>query len=220
MSEIDEYNPLDYTNLTVNLVRELMDRGPDPLPPEQRFLGAGVYALFYTGSFAPYAAFRSPQCDHPIYVGKAVLGGARKGGGTGDQSAGAKLYGRLREHSRSIEQANNLELSDFRCRFLVVTPLWITMAERFLIENFQPVWNVAIDGFGGHATGSGRYEGQISWWDALHPGRGFAALLKQSRTQAESFERLSAFAERLTSDPESVRSDAARVARESSMEEE
>lgn len=39
-----EYNPLDYDNLTVNLVRELMARGPFALPPVESFRGAGVYA--------------------------------------------------------------------------------------------------------------------------------------------------------------------------------
>ncbi len=36
MTEPDEYNPLDYKNLTINLVRELMSRGPDTMPPSDR----------------------------------------------------------------------------------------------------------------------------------------------------------------------------------------
>jgi hypothetical protein len=75
----------------------------------------------------------------------------------------------------------------------VVTPLWITMAERFLIEHYRPLWNVLLDGFGNHDPGKGRAEGEISWWDALHPGRPWAARLHQTRTQAEAEERVRQF---------------------------
>lgn len=51
MVESSYYDPLDYGNLTRNLVRELMDRDPKPLPPGQRFMGPGVYALFYDGDY-------------------------------------------------------------------------------------------------------------------------------------------------------------------------
>lgn len=211
---MDEYNPLDYRNLTVNLIRELMSRGPDALPPGERFRGAGVYALFYDGSFEPYVPFRSPAAERPIYVGKAVPKGARKGATRGATSMGTELYGRLVEHARSIGQATSLDLADFSCRFLVVTPLWITMAERFLIEEFQPVWNVCMEGFGAHDAGAGRRAGEVSWWDAMHAGRPHAAQQLHTRTQMDAMERLRAFRERLASDPAAVRAEAGRIANE------
>jgi hypothetical protein len=183
---IDPYNPLDYDNLTVNLVRELLARGPYPLPPTTRVAGAGVYALFYTGDFPTYQRFRSPDSSRPIYVGKAIPKGGRTGLQSGSSGSGAPLYARLKEHSASIEAATNLSLDDFRCRFLVVTPLWITMAERFLFENFQPLWNVRLSGFGIHGPGSGRHGQEVSWWDTLHPGREFASRLKQTRTRNDA----------------------------------
>jgi hypothetical protein len=94
------------------------------------------------------------------------------------------LHSRLEEHTRSIQATSNLRIEDFLCRFLVVTLLWITMAERFLIEHYQPIWNVCLDGFGIHDPGSGRYQGEISWWDALHPGRSWAVRVRQTRTAA------------------------------------
>jgi hypothetical protein len=110
------------------------------------FEGSGVYAIYYHGDFRGYSSLVNAADAPPIYVGKAVPSGARKGGRR--VLGGKELYQRLREHSESIEQAQNLELAHFTCRYLVVVPVWITLAERFLVEHYQPVWNVAIDGFG------------------------------------------------------------------------
>lgn len=216
----EEYNPLDYHNLTVNLVRELMDRVPVVLPLPELFAGAGVYALFYAGEFEPYGPVASPDFKRPIYVGKAVPAGARKGLASGARAAGQPLFGRLNEHARSISDARNLELADFRCRYLVVTPLWITMAERFLIENFQPIWNVCIDGFGLHDPGRGRHAGEIPWWDALHPGRQWAGQLRQTRTESDARTRLTAFLEKQRTRPEEAAAEARRAAAEAAAEEE
>ena len=191
--DTNEYNPLDYANLTKNCVQELMTRGPYPLEFPEFFPGAGVYALFYTGNLSFYKPIRSPHAKWPIYVGKAVPAGARKGA----KSIGPAraLFQRLREHRDSIEDASNLRVDDFVCRYLVVTPLWITMAERFLIENFQPAWNVCLEGFGLHDPGSGRYQGQRSWWDILHPGRSWAGRLRETRTKRQAEEKVRGFLE-------------------------
>jgi Eco29kI-like restriction endonuclease len=200
-----EYNPLDYRNLTVNLVRELLSRPAGRLPPDKAFPGAGVYAIFYHGRFAPYQSITESELQQPIYVGKAIPSGGRKGSASGSLAAGQPLYHRLRQHASSIDAAKNIELRDFSCRYLVVTPLWITMAERFLIENFQPVWNVCIEGFGIHDPGSGRYEGEVSWWDALHPGRSWANKVRQTRTQADAERRLADWFNLRAADPHRAR---------------
>jgi len=192
MNENAAYDPLDYGNLTINLVRELMGRGPFPLPLEESFSGPGVYALFYKGRFAPYKPFVSPDASKPIYVGKAVLPGARKGS-VQTNAGSASLFGRIKEHVQSISAAKNLRLEDFECRYLVVVPLWITMAERFLIEHYRPLWNVCIEGFGLHDPGSGRRQGEVSWWDALHPGRAWADKQVRKRTEADARKRLDEF---------------------------
>ncbi len=191
MSSTDEYNPLDYANLTKNCVDELMRRGPWSLDLDSPFTGAGVYALFYKGQFATYAPIKSPKATWPIYVGKAVPKGARKGAKSNSPSRA--LFSRLREHRNSIAAAENLEVSDFLCRYLVVTPLWITMAERFLIEHYQPLWNVCLEGFGIHNPGSGRFEGERSWWDVLHPGRHWSSKLTSGRRSAEARTRVTQF---------------------------
>ena len=87
------------------------------------------------------------------------------------------LFLRLRERARSIEQAENLNLADFWCRWLLVDEIWVPLAERLLIRLYRPVWNVVGDGFGIHDPGAGRRAQKRSDWDVLHPGRTFAGKL-------------------------------------------
>jgi len=166
----------------------MMGGAEGPLPPYDAFEGAGVYAIYYRGDFEGYSHLLNVDPLPPIYVGKAVPKGARKGARS--SSAGRDLFRRLNEHSKSIEQAKNLELSDFVCRYLVVVPVWVTLAERFLVEHYQPVWNVVIDGFGNHDPGSGRRTMKRPRWDTLHPGRPWAAELAEEESPEEVLQRL------------------------------
>ena len=79
---IKPFNPLDKRNLGESVADALLETKAQPLPPES-FIGAGVYALYYTGSFSAYAQLaeinRNEQFRCPIYVGKAIPAGARKG---------------------------------------------------------------------------------------------------------------------------------------------
>jgi hypothetical protein len=173
------YNPLDKKNLGVSVADALLARQIHPLPPTAAFRGAGIYALYYVGTFAAYeplaARNRGDNFEAPIYVGKAVPKGARKGGYGLDKPPGAVLYKRLVEHAKSIEQAKStLQLKDFACRYLVVDDIWIPLGESLLIERFSPAWNSVLDGFGIHDPGSGRYKGKRSAWDVIHPGRSWA----------------------------------------------
>ena len=171
---IEPFNPLDKRHLGESIAEALLESNLCPLPPEP-FIGAGVYAIYYRSSFPAYSKLASSGADGqemcPIYVGKAVPPGARKGGLGLDVNHGTALYKRLAEHGESIVMAGNLDLSDFSCRFLVVDDIWIPLAESILIEWFKPVWNRIIDGFGNHTPGEGRKGQQMSPWDCLHPGR-------------------------------------------------
>jgi len=95
----------------------------------------------------------------------------------------------VKEHASSIEQATNLELVDFQCRYLCVQHLWIPLAEQVLVSKFQPVWNVVLDGFGNHPPGSGRRGMRRPRWDILHPGRPWALALEAQET-AEQMDKL------------------------------
>ena len=185
------YDPLDYDNLARSVVDALLAAEQAASPPSETFEGAGVYAVYYHGSFEGYNSIVNADPLTPIYVGKAVPAGARKG--SSHMGGGCELYKRLKEHSKSIGQVKNIRLEDFTCRYLVVVPVWITLAERFLVEHYRPVWNVAIDGFGNHAPGAGRRSMKRPRWDILHPGRPWANELAPEETFDQVLQRLKQF---------------------------
>lgn len=171
----------------------LLAKSIEPLPPNESFIGAGIYAIYYIGDHPAYQSISAKNRDNqflsPIYVGKAVPAGARKGGLGLDINPGTVLYKRLIEHAESIKFANNLDIEHFFCRdiehffcrYLVVDDIWIPLGESLLIDTFSSVWNKVIDGFGNHDPGSGRHSQQRSAWDVLHPGRPWANNLKPNR---------------------------------------
>jgi len=182
------FNPLDKRNLGESVADALLQTEVKPLPPDQ-FIGAGVYAIYYTGSFSAYGRLveinRYGKFRCPIYVGKAVPPGARKGGLGLEVEHGLAMYKRLAEHAESVRAVRNLEITDFHCRFLAVDDIWIPLAESMLIERFKPVWNRILDGFGNHDPGKGRYQGMMPQWDCLHPGRVWAERLQPCVNTAE-----------------------------------
>jgi hypothetical protein len=122
----------------------------------------------------------------PIYIGKSEPPGSRKGlfVAASDEAVEEeaeelltekpthrKLYSRLFKHSKSISAATNLELSDFKCRYMLVDEIWVPLGEARLVASFKPIWNVLIEGFGSNVEGGGRKETARSVWDILHPGR-------------------------------------------------
>jgi hypothetical protein len=147
------------------------------LPPPVRFHGTGVYAIYYTGKSGYYQTLYEQnrlEFHQPIYVGKAVPGGWRQARDTKIGSLTYELFGRLREHGKSVNQANNLEQENFFCRFMILEDSanhLIGTVEAALIRYYKPIWNTMIDGFGNHDPGSGRYNQAKSEWDIIHPGR-------------------------------------------------
>lgn len=171
------FNPLDKRHLGESVAQAMLRRPAIPMSSLTSFDGAGIYAIYYTGKFPAYQAIaernRSGRFIAPIYVGKAVPKGARKGGDL-EASPGRVLFSRLTQHARSIEEAANLDIADFHCRYLIVDDIWIPLGEALLIAKFDPLWNKLIDGFGNHDPGKGRHAGLRPRWDVLHPGRAWA----------------------------------------------
>jgi hypothetical protein len=179
---------LDKLNLGESIADAIFKRDVYPLKNLSTFLGAGIYVIYYKGDFRLYAKLSETNKNdfiQPIYVGKAIPEGGRKGGLEIDIPPGEYLYKRLNEHRKSIEAAENLNIEDFFCRFLVVYDIWIPLAESLLIKKAKSLWNVVVDGFGNHDPGSGRYNQQISSWDTIHPGRSWAKKLQQGKPEAE-----------------------------------
>ena len=183
------FNPLDRLALARAVAKALLEQSPEPLPLKEPFSGAGIYAIYYTGGFPPYERIstlnRGNKFGAPIYVGRAVPKGARKGKLIKAKGEAKELYDRLKEHAELVQQAKNLAPEDFWCRYLVVEDIWIPLGERVLIEAYAPLWNRVVDGFGNHDPGTRRKDQWRSDWDVLHPGRPWTEKLgKSKKTEA------------------------------------
>jgi hypothetical protein len=175
--KIIPFNPLDKRHLGESVGQAMLRQPVTPMAKLTSFNGAGIYAIYYCGNFPAYEAIAKKNLKRdfiaPIYVGKAVPKGARKGGDL-EASPGNVLFSRLKQHKNSIEQATNLDIADFHCRYLIVDDIWIPLGESLFIAKFDPLWNKLIDGFGNHDPGKGRRAGLRPRWDVLHPGRPWA----------------------------------------------
>lgn len=157
--------------------REMID-----LPLTEPFSDAGVYALYYFGTFKEYRPIaninkksKSLKDYFPIYVGKAVPKGSRTA--RTKTSVEQTLFKRLEEHTKSIGCTSNLDIKNFKCRFAILRDNEVDLIvplESALIRQYAPLWNSCVSGFGIHHPGSGRYGQSRSEWDTLHTGRDFA----------------------------------------------
>nr|WP_152665884.1 Eco29kI family restriction endonuclease [Mycobacterium sp. UM_NZ2] len=171
------FNPLDMENLAQSIVTRIEQMEPVPLDDVPAFRGAGVYAIYYSGEFGPYAqltAVNKNPPGHPIYVGKAVPAGGRRGLEAVEHTNTTALVSRVRQHANSVRAVENLDIAFFTVRWLVVEDIWIPLGESAMIRRYRPVWNALLDGFGNHDPGRGRIHGVRSMWDTLHPGRPWA----------------------------------------------
>jgi len=196
--DVTPFNPLHPQVVTETISRELEAQECRNLADIPFFLGAGVYAIYYSGRslyYRPLAERNQTGCFMPIYVGKAEAPGSRKG--VSVSTAGPELYKRLTEHADSIRQveayvgtdaAGHLILADFSYRFLVVESVWIPLVESRSIRSFRPPWNGFLDGFGHHHQGWTRTTQERSLWDTLHPGRSWALRFKESRFEISEIE--------------------------------
>jgi hypothetical protein len=170
-----------FAELVKDAVRFFNGTPIHPLPLPETFLGTGVYALYYIGQnplYRKYAELNRLAYSYPIYVGKAVPKGWRQSRISDSVlNQSRELHNRLREHSRNITVGAGLSLEEFMCRFVIFEDEgsdMISTIEAALIKLSQPLWNAAVDGFGNHDPGRGRYEQAKSDWDVIHPGRPWA----------------------------------------------
>lgn len=185
------------------------------LPPLEAFHGTGVYAIYCIGKTSPYQRYGELNrlaYNHPIYVGKAVPKGWRQSRTSDDASStSSELHSRLREHSRSISSTSELDrtgldptglqLSDFKCRFVIFegdSSDMIGTIEAALIKLHRPLWNTTLDGFGNHDPGKGRYQQARSDWDIIHSGRAWAEKCQGAANDRDTIlERIEAHLSRL-----------------------
>lgn len=170
------YDPLNRVSLGRSVETALLARPLTSLGAVPPFWGTGIYVVYCEfGADDGDLYRRLGGTPAPLYVGRAVPRGARKGLLNAEEGRDSKaLWSRLDEHRASVSLARDLDENAFTCRWLVSDPLFVPMAEALLIQTYRPVWNVLIDGFGNHDPGSGRYAQARSPWDTLHPGRPWA----------------------------------------------
>lgn len=196
----DPYNPLDKFNLGKSVVDALLEEQPIRLSDLASFFGAGIYAIYYHGPFPAYGPISVNPADPnstPIYAGKAVPAGSRRGASLSVNLTTRALWNRLAEHRDNIgeieKNGGNLSIGDFSVRYLVVDDIWIPLGESLLISTYNPVWNRVVDGFGNHDPGAGRYNGLRPLWDVLHPGRYWAPKCRErTETVEEIIARITA----------------------------
>ena len=100
------YDPLTWENLMAGVVVRFEQQPCVSFTEIDNADGPGVYTLFYTGPHPAYTAISGTP--RPIYVGKAVPRGTRKGSMEGKGQYA--LRNRLNNHRRSIEDSINLQL--------------------------------------------------------------------------------------------------------------
>jgi hypothetical protein len=102
VDESAPYNPLSKRNLAASIVSKLLYQPPEEMPTPQ-FVGAGIYLIYYAGAFESYLkiseANRKGKFGQPIYMGKAIPAGGRKGLEGFDVPHGHVLAKRLKEHA-------------------------------------------------------------------------------------------------------------------------
>ena len=112
----EPFDPLSKPALAESIANQLFKMNVHPLPPKGKITGAGIYALYYSGTFPAYKPIVSKNKGSdfpvPIYVGKAIPKGSRKGGGELVSKPGNALFGRLSKHAISIGHTANLKLKD------------------------------------------------------------------------------------------------------------
>ena len=174
------FDPADPDTAGRVIALTLVAQARHPLSKIPQFYGAGVYAIYYTGDFSHYGALSGTE--HPIYVGKADPSSPTAKDAI---SQGTKLFGRLSEHAKSIRKAHStLDIEDFECRFLIVQSGYQKSAEDYLINFFNPIWNSekrVCYGLGKHGDSSDTRVNKRSPWDTFHPGRAWAASIKEDQ---------------------------------------
>ncbi|SDH48963.1 MULTISPECIES: Eco29kI family restriction endonuclease [unclassified Duganella] len=186
------FDPTDPNTSGRVVALTLVAQTKHPLAKIPEFYGAGVYAIYYKGDFAPYAQLKGR--DHPIYVGKADPDNQAAKDAV---SQGTKLSARLNEHARSIRKAaTTLDINDFECRFLIVQTGFQKSAEDYLINFFKPIWNSETKicfGLGKHGDSSDTRGNKRSPWDTMHPGREWASATTENQKAPETIiEQISA----------------------------
>jgi len=142
----------------------------EKIPPQPMALGGvegeGVFALYYTGEYPLYKGYKdanTSKLNAPIYISK-----------------GANIDEKIKEQYRNIAKVSNLNPEDFYTKVMPLStdlPSITEEVEATLVDQYQPLWNTCLEGFGSHNPGRGRAKQAPSDWDVIHPGREWVSKL-------------------------------------------
>ncbi len=171
----ENFNPLDDKNIQRLFLSELENKEYKTFDELNSVTGHGVYIIWSLE--LPYEFDKKS----PVYIGKAVSSGGRKG--NTNKFISSPLRKRLLEHMNSISKAVNLDITKFKFKTISLDEHWTVYAEQLFIKTLNPLWNKEYDGFGNHPVGSTRAEQKTSKWDLTHPGRLTASSSRAMLTQ-------------------------------------
>ncbi|WP_372494925.1 Eco29kI family restriction endonuclease [Micromonospora salmantinae] len=162
------FDPLSTEDLTTIICSRFERERPRSLANDlPRFLGSGLYAIYYVAGtdelYAPLADYKIP-----VYVGQSRSHNSATG-----KPAKTKdpLWQRVGHHRLSIGGAANLKLGDFAIRLLLLPDVHCGLGEEGLRVGYQPIWNAILTGFGSKEQGQTTRQSAKSKWDTVHPGR-------------------------------------------------
>lgn len=179
---IFSFDPADPEILAKLVIIALVAQPRELLESLEPVFGSGVYAIYYHGDHPLYKKISNTET--PIYVGKADPDSPFA---KSPKEQGLKLFNRLKDHRKSIEKAEKFEgtppfdsrlfIKDFSIRRLVCSTNSQLVAEKHLINLFQPVWNSEVKvcwGVSKHGDSAKTRANNRSPWDVVHPGRAWA----------------------------------------------
>lgn len=128
----------EFSELLKDAVRFFHGTPVCKFPPDEKFAGAGVYALYYIGKTGIYAKFgqeiNREEYKLPIYVGKAEP--------TRGCDSDRDLDGQFRILRTEIIKKSGLRLKDFRVRCLERRNCSICReVGAFMRRRYRPIWN-------------------------------------------------------------------------------
>jgi len=166
MTKNDKDTDDDFSFKLVKMYIQLLELQPlTALAKLTPFVGIGIYAIYYTGTFPAYKSITSKNT--PIYVGRTMHKGYY---GKDHPPKSKSIYSRLIQHANKIKSTTDLNIDSFGCKYVIIEPYgWMPEECQFqLIMKYKPIWNTKVRGFSHRNPGS-RRRGSLPEWDTIHP---------------------------------------------------
>lgn len=161
-SKQETYN--DFSSKLIRTYIQLLELQPlTPLAKLTPFIGKGIYAIYYKGTFPAYKSITGKNI--PIYVGRTMYKGYYR---KDDSPKSKSIYSRLIQHANRIKNTTHLKIDCFGCKYVILDGSWPEACHDELIIKYKPIWNIKIRGFSHRDPGTRRRD-SLPEWDTIHP---------------------------------------------------